>query len=73
MQKKIEKIIEKFRPYIQMHGGDVVLLEIIDGIVKIKITGACVSCGMADVTFNQMLGGMIKEEIPEIRDIVIEN
>lgn len=73
MEEKINKIIEKVRPYIQMHSGDVVLLEIKDGIVKLKVTGACVGCGFADETFNGMLGGMFKEEVPEIKDIVIEN
>jgi Fe-S cluster biogenesis protein NfuA len=71
MQEKVEKIIEKVRPYIQMHGGDVVLLEINDGIVKLKVSGACVGCGMHDETFNGMLGGMIKEEVPEVKEIVI--
>lgn len=73
MQEKVQKIIEKMRPYIQMHGGDVSLVDIKDGVVKIKVSGACVGCGLADQTFNGMLGGMIKEEIPEIKDILIEN
>lgn len=72
MQEKIEKIIEKMRPYIQMHGGDVSLLEVKDGIVKLKVSGACVGCGMHDETFNGMLGGMIKEEVPEVKNIIIE-
>lgn len=73
MQEKIEKIIEKVRPYIQMHGGDVVLLEITDGIVKLKVTGSCVGCSMADLTYQQVLGGAIKEEVPEVKEILIEN
>jgi Fe-S cluster biogenesis protein NfuA len=72
MEEKVQKIIDKMRPYIQMHGGDVSLLEINDGIVKLKVSGACVGCGMHDETFNGMLGGMIKEEVPEVKDIIIE-
>ena len=60
------------RPYIQMHGGDVILLEVKGGIVKIKVSGACVGCQMHDETFNGMLGGMIKEEVPEVKNIIIE-
>lgn len=71
MQKKIEKIIEKMRPYVQMHGGDVELLEIKDNIVKLKVSGACVGCGMADMTYNQILGDQIKEEVPEVKEIRI--
>ena len=56
-----------------MHGGDVSFVDIKDGVVKIKVSGKCVGCQLADETFNQMLGGMIKEEIPEIKEIIIEN
>ena len=73
MREKIEKIIGEMRPYIQMHGGDVVLLEVKDNVVKIKVSGACVGCGFADETFNGMIGGMIKEEMPEVKEIIISN
>lgn len=56
-----------------MHNGDVELVDIIDNVVKIKITGSCVGCSLANQTFNVMLSGMIKEEIPEIKDLIIEN
>lgn len=81
MHEKVEKIIEKVRPYIQMHGGDVVLLEVVEEspstgsglIVKIKVSGACVGCALANQTYNGMLSGMIKEEVPEIKNIIISN
>ncbi|MEK7200578.1 MAG: NifU family protein [Patescibacteria group bacterium] len=73
MQEKLQKIIDKMRPYIQMHGGDVSLVDIKDGIVKIKVSGACVGCAMSDETFNSMLGGMIKEEVPEVKNLIIVN
>lgn len=73
MQKKVQKIIDKVQPYIQMHGGEVALVDIVDGVVKLKVSGACAHCQLADLTFNQMLGGMIKEEIPEFKGLEIEN
>lgn len=73
MKEKVQKIIEKFRPYIQMHGGDVELLDIENEIAKIKISGACVGCQSADQTYKVMLGSMIKEEVPEVKDIEIIN
>jgi len=73
MEEKVQKIIDKMRPYIKMHGGDVELLEIKEGIVKLKVSGACAGCYMSHVTFDEMLGGMIKEEVPEIKGVVIEN
>ncbi len=72
MEEKVEKIIEKMRPYVQMHGGDVSLVDIKDGIVKLKVSGACAGCGLADMTYNKMLGSMIKEEVPEIKEIIID-
>lgn len=73
MEEKINKIIEKVRPYVQMHGGDVNLMDIKDGVVKIKISGACIGCQMASMTYDQMLGDMIREEVPEVKNIIIEN
>jgi Fe-S cluster biogenesis protein NfuA len=72
MEDKVQKIIEKMRPYIQMHGGDVSLVDIKDYIVKIKVSGACAQCQLSDETFRGMMGSMIKEDIPEIKDIIIE-
>lgn len=73
MQEKVQKIIEKVQPYINMHGGDVSLVDIKDGVVRLKISGACVNCYLASQTFDGMLGSMIKEEVPEIKDLIIEN
>lgn len=73
MEQKIKEIIEKFRPYIQMHGGDVDLVDIVNDTVKIKVVGACVGCSLANQTYSVMLGGMIKEECPEVKNLIIEN
>jgi Fe-S cluster biogenesis protein NfuA len=73
MNKKIEKIIGKVRPFIKMHGGDVSLIDFKDGVVTLQITGACTHCSMADLTYNKMLGELLKEEIPEIKKIVLSN
>jgi nitrogen fixation protein NifU and related proteins len=71
MEEKVEKIIKKVRPYIQMHKGDVFLVSVQNGIVTLKVTGACADCHLSDLTYNRMLGGIIKEEIPEIKEIII--
>jgi Fe-S cluster biogenesis protein NfuA len=71
MEQKVQKIIKKIRPYINMHGGDVCLVDIKNDIVKLKVTGTCTNCSLSDLTYNKMLGGIIKDEIPEIKEIVI--
>ena len=72
-EERIEKILTQVRPYIQMHGGDVYLQNVKDGVVTLKVTGACVGCSLSDLTYNKMIGGIIREEVPEIKDLIIEN
>jgi len=71
MEHKIKKILEKVRPYIQMHGGDVMFVEIKDGDVILQVFGACKDCPLFDLTYNKMIGGLLKEEIPEIKKVII--
>jgi len=70
-EEKIKKIIEKVRPFIKMHGGDVEFAGIEDEKVVLAIKGACVGCALADLTYNEMIGGIIKEEIPEVKGIIL--
>ena len=72
IEKRIEKIITKVRPYIQMHGGDVFLLGVESDAVTLQVVGACKDCSLSDLTYNKMLGGIIKDEIPEIKNIIIK-
>jgi len=67
--QKVEEVLTKVRPYIQMHGGDVSLIGIKDGIVTLNISGACVGCSLADLTYNKLIGGLLKEEVPGIKEV----
>ena len=67
--KRVEDILTKVRPYIQMHGGDVSLIGVKDGIVTLNISGACVGCSLADLTYNKLVGGLLKEEVPGIKEV----
>jgi Fe-S cluster biogenesis protein NfuA len=69
MTSKVEEILKKVRPYIQMHGGDVSLAGIEDGIVSLNISGSCVDCSLADLTYNSLITGLLKEEVPEIKEV----
>ncbi|MDO8504375.1 MAG: NifU family protein [Candidatus Liptonbacteria bacterium] len=73
MENKINKILAKVRPYVQMHGGDVQLLEVKNGVVFLQIFGSCVGCALADMTYNKMIGGLLKQEIPGIKKVVIKS
>jgi Fe-S cluster biogenesis protein NfuA len=72
MEEKVKAIIEKVRPYIQMHGGDVVLAGIEDGVVTLAVSGKCLDCPWAELTYNNMLGGILKKEVEGIKDVIVE-
>jgi Fe-S cluster biogenesis protein NfuA len=68
---QVEKVLEKIRPSLQADGGDIELVDVTsDGIVKVKLKGACGCCPMATMTLQQGVGRALKKEIPEIKDVV---
>jgi Fe-S cluster biogenesis protein NfuA len=67
--KRIEEVLAKVRPYIQMHGGDVSLVDEKEGIVTLRISGTCSHCGMAEMTYNMLIAGLLKEEVPGIKEV----
>ena len=66
MREKIEKAIEKIRPFLQQDGGDIEFIDVIDGVVKVKLKGACGCCPMSQMTLKNGVEKALKEEIPEI-------
>ena len=66
MKEKVEKALSEIRPHLQADGGDVELVEVENGIVKVKLTGACGGCPMSQMTLKQGIEAHIKKSIPEI-------
>ncbi|MCK5202847.1 MAG: NifU family protein [Desulfobacterales bacterium] len=69
MKEKIEKALADIRPSLQADGGDVELVEVENGIVKVRLTGACGGCPMSQMTLKQGIESYIKKEIPEILSV----
>lgn len=70
LKTKVEKTLEKIRPALQRDGGNVELVEVDDqGIVKVKLTGACDGCPMAGITLKQGIERILKQEIPEVKEV----
>lgn len=67
----VGSVLEKIRPYIKMHGGDFSLVDVKDGIVTMTITGACSHCEMADLTYNTLIAGLLRDEVDGIKGILI--
>ncbi len=70
MKELIEKVIDKIRPSLQMDGGDIELVSVADGVVKVRLKGACHGCQMSRMTLSQGVEKAIKAEVPEIKAVV---
>lgn len=70
MKEKVEKSLEKIRPSLKADGGDVELVEVKDGIVKVRLTGACGGCPMSQMTLKMGIERVLKKDIPEIKEVV---
>lgn len=70
MREKVEAILDKIRPLLQADGGDVELVEVNDGVVKVKLTGACMGCPMSTITLQQGIARILKEQIPEVKEVI---
>ncbi|MDR3113384.1 MAG: NifU family protein [Endomicrobium sp.] len=70
LKEKVEKALESVRPHLQADGGNVELIDVSeDGIVKVKLTGACGSCPMSTMTLQYGVTNSIKEAVPEVEDV----
>ncbi len=70
MKEKVEKALDLIRPYLKADGGDVQVIEIADGTVKVRLTGACGGCAMSTLTLKNAVERTIKQEVPEIKSVV---
>jgi Fe-S cluster biogenesis protein NfuA len=71
LKEKVETALEKIRPALQADGGNVELVEVTpEGIVKVKLTGACCGCPMSQMTLKMGIGKSLKKEVPEVKDVV---
>lgn len=66
MKEKIEKLLDEIRPSLQADGGDVELVEIMDGVVKVRLKGACSGCPMSQMTLKQGIEVYVKKAMPEV-------
>jgi Fe-S cluster biogenesis protein NfuA len=70
MQEKVEEVLNKIRPNLIRDGGNVELVEVSDGTVKLKLVGACAGCPMSTMTLKLGIERILKQEIPELKEVV---
>lgn len=71
---KIEEILDQLRPNIQMDGGDIRFVRFQDGVVYVRLMGACVDCPVSSYTIKQGIEENLKDQLSEVREVVaVEN
>ncbi len=70
MREKIEAALDLIRPSLQADGGDVELVDVKEGVVSVKLTGACGGCPMSTLTLQHGIQRVLKEKVPEVKEVV---
>ena len=69
MREQVEKCLQKIRPMLQADGGDVELVDVEDGIVKLRLQGACAGCPGAQMTLKMGVERQLKQDVPEVKAV----
>ncbi len=69
MKEKVQEALDKIRPMLQADGGDVELVDVEDGVVKVRLQGACAGCPMSQMTLKNGIEKILKKEIPEVKSV----
>lgn len=70
MNENVEKVLEQIRPSLQADGGDVELVGVKDGVVSLRLTGACGCCPMSTATLKMGIEKILKSKVPEVKEVV---
>lgn len=71
MKEQVQRAIDKIRPALQADGGDVELVDVsADGVVSVKLTGACHGCPMSQMTLKMGIEKVIKQQVPSVKEVV---
>jgi len=70
VREKVEIVLNKIKPSLSADRGGVELVDVKDGVVKLKLTGACSGCPMAAMTLQNGIARVLREEIPEVKEVI---
>ncbi len=70
MRDRVEEVLNQIRPSLMRDGGNVELVDVNDGVVEVKLTGACAGCPMSTMTLKMGIEKLLKKELPEIKEVV---
>ena len=69
MKEQVQSALDDIRPSLQADGGDVELVDVVDGVVRVRLTGACGGCPMSQMTLKNGIERVLKQQIPEIKAV----
>ena len=69
MRERVEQVINRIRPAVQMDGGDIELVDVVDGLVKLRLVGSCSGCPSSAMTLKMGIERAIRAEVPEITGV----
>jgi Fe-S cluster biogenesis protein NfuA len=70
LKKKIETSLNKIRPALEADGGNVELVDVQEGVVKVRLVGHCAGCPMSTMTLKNSIERILKQEIPEVKQVI---
>jgi len=70
MREKVEAALARIRPALQADGGDVELIDVREGVVSVKLIGACGGCPMSTMTLRNGIERILKQDVPEVKEVV---
>ena len=66
---RVQEVLDQIRPHVQADGGDIELVDIVNGVVQIRLAGSCVGCMYSMMTLQAGVERMLKERVPEIKSV----
>lgn len=69
MKTEVAEALEEVRPHLQVDGGDVELVDVVDGVVKVKLKGACAGCPMSQMTVKWGVENFLKKKVPGVKSV----
>jgi len=70
MRERVEEALMRIRPALRADGGNVELVDVKDGVVQVRLAGACGSCPMAQMTLKHGIERAVKEAVPEVKEVI---
>ncbi len=70
MKDQVQEVLNIIRPNLQADGGDVELVDVKDGVVSVKLQGACAGCPMSTMTLKRGIERFLKEKLPAVKEVV---